>query len=408
VRVCLITREFPPVTSYTGGIGRQFRWLAAGLRALGHEVVVLIVGLPRQVQREMDGVSVRGVGHLLTAGPESLAGLGSSLAVRRAVPREGPFDVIYAPEWQGDAALLARSGRSTPLVTNLQTPGAIVRAITPDARRLGRLRPHRVIQARRERTQAEGSQAIVAASRAVLDRTREIWDIGDLPTTVLPNCVDVEMVRWAARGEPPSDFPRDDPVVAFCGRLEGRKGVQVLIAAMRVVWQSHPEARLVLLGPDGAWRGGSMASHVREEAGPFRERIHHLGSQPPELLYPSFAHADVVALPSLWENFPLSALEAMAIGCPLVATGGSGYDDFVRSGSNGLLVRPGDEVELAEAILGLLQDPARRKELGTEAARSIEQYDIGPVCKRHADYLEVVTTAGVRRDGLAEAGSGPT
>jgi len=151
-----------------------------------------------------------------------------------------------------------------------------------------------------------------------------------------------------------------------------------------------------------------MASHVREEAGPFRERIHHLGSQPPELLYPSFAHADVVALPSLWENFPLSAPEAMAIGCPLVATGGSGYDDFVRSGSNGLLVRPGDEVELAEAILGLLQDPARRKELGTEAARSIEQYDIGPVCKRHADYLEVVTTAGVRRDGLAEAGSGPT
>lgn len=388
----MITREFPPVTSYTGGIGRQFRWLSAGMAALGHDVVVLIVGAPRQIEREVDGVSVRGTGHPSAGAPTRFARPGDSLAVRLAVRREGPFDAIYAPEWQGDASLVARSPHSAPLVTNLQTPGAVVRAITPHTRRLGGLRPHRLIQARRERTQTERSHAIIAASRAVLARTREIWDIDALPTTVLPNCVDVETVRSAARGEPPVDFPRGDPVVAFSGRLEGRKGVQVLIAAMRVVWQSCPQARLALLGADGEWRGSSMATHLRKEAGPFRDRIVQLGVQPPELLFPALARADVVALPSLWENFPLAALEAMAIGCPLVATSGSGYDDFVQSGSNGFLVPPGDEVGLAEAIAGLLQDSARRKEIGTEAARSMEGYDIGRVSKQHADYLQDVTT----------------
>jgi glycosyltransferase involved in cell wall biosynthesis len=76
--------------------------------------------------------------------------------------------------------------------------------------------------------------------------------------------------------------------------------------------------------------------------------------------------------PSLLEGMPLTVLEAMACGLPVVATPVSGTAELVRHGENGLLVRPADPASLARAILRLMEDGPLREAQGREARRLVE------------------------------------
>ena len=141
---------------------------------------------------------------------------------------------------------------------------------------------------------------------------------------------------------------------------------------------------------------------MRRRAGPFESRLHILGNHPPEALWPALLAADVVVMPSLWENFSLGALEVLALGRPLVATSGSGYDDFITSGENGMLVPPREPGPLADALGGLLSDAALRERLSRGATERIEDYDIPPVTARHVEFFEQVA-AGTVPQTLSEA-----
>src|SRR5205807_1816531 len=125
-----------------------------------------------------------------------------------------------------------------------------------------------------ERRQAERSRLLVAVSHAILGRLRRLWDINEVPTVVIPNCIDVPGTQRLAAGEPPDSFPSDGPVVAFSGRLQAHKGVDVLVEAMRLVWSRVPEARLALLGADTRVGRGWMGERLVRIAGEHRARLH--------------------------------------------------------------------------------------------------------------------------------------
>jgi glycosyltransferase involved in cell wall biosynthesis len=209
--------------------------------------------------------------------------------------------------------------------------------------------------------------------------------------------VDVDRVRRLAAGGPPPGFPEPGPVVAFSGRLEIRKGPQVLVEAMRAVWDDAPDVQLALFGLDCEWGTGRMSDHLRALAGPYAGRLHLLGPRPPGELWRGLAAADVVALPSHWENFALAALEALAIGCPIVATTGSGFEEFMEDGRNALLVPPRDSAALGQALGRLLADADLRAGLGRGAREVAERYAPDPVGRQHAAFFERV--ADGRRDG---------
>lgn len=390
MRICIVTREYPPLTAYSGGIGTHYAFLALELSRQGHETHVVTVTLARGHSITRDGVSV----HLVKRpNPERLWFLEEltwTLAVDRALRRLGAFDVIFAPEWGGEAWWHARRGSAAPLITGLTTSVDQILAIAPEWRRSRRMRMRHVVQRRLEQGQTERSDAIVASSRAILAWTREMWDIERIPSTTLPNMVDVARLRRLAEGAPPTDFPADGPIVAFSGRLEIRKGVHILVEAMREIWDRMPEARLVMLGRDGDWDGGKMSERLRELAGPHASRLTILGNQPPERLFPALAAADIVAFPSLWENFALAALEAKALGCAMIATSGSGYDDFITSEEDGLLVPPGESPPLSAALERLLNDGSARRRLASRAAENAEPYDVSVVTRRHVDFFRQV------------------
>lgn len=390
MRIAVVTREFPPFTSYTGGIGRHFSALVVELVRQGHAVEVLTVTRTGARIAEHGGARV----HLLQRlNPDRLwfvEEVGWTLTVERNLSRLGRFDIVLAPEWGGEASRYSARRRSGPLVTQLTTSLVQVLEIAPMWRRTRRMRLRHRLQAPLERRQTERSDGIMASSHAILDWTRRLWDIDGIPTAVVPNMVEPDSIGAAATGEPPPGFPAEGPVVAFAGRLEIRKGVHILAEAMRLVWDEVPEAHIVLVGRDGDWQGGRMSAHLRAVAGARSDRLHILGNQPPARLYPALRAADVIAFPSLWENFSLGSMEAMALGRPIVVTSGSGFDDFFTDEHDSLMVPPGEHEPLARAIVRLLEDPPLRSRLSDSVLQTIQRYRPEPVTRQHLEFFEQV------------------
>jgi glycosyltransferase involved in cell wall biosynthesis len=400
MRLAIVSREFPPVTEYTGGIGRQYARLAPELARQGHEVHVVTIADGSSAYQMLDGVHVHSIREARPSGPmrESRGMVGRAIQVDRVLRAAGPFEVVYGAEWRGELVRHALARRRAAVVTNLATSLAKVHHINAngDSRRAS-LRS--VVQRALERRQAEQSEAIVAPSTAMLDFARDIWDIAHIPSHVLPNMIDVRLTRRLAQGEPPAGYPERGPTVAFFGRLEPVKGVDVLARAMRRLWSRGGKPQLVLIGRDTNWGGGdSMRRRLERIAAPFEDRITFIDNQPSERLFPAVAAADVVALPSRWESFSLAALESMALGRATVVSGVGGVTDFVQHRENGLVVAPEDDQALAAAIEELLGDAPLRERLGQNAARRADDFDVTPVARAHADcFAQIVTTSASRR-----------
>jgi glycosyltransferase involved in cell wall biosynthesis len=224
---------------------------------------------------------------------------------------------------------------------------------------------------------------------------------------VVPLCIDVQAVRAAGDGDPPPGFPREGPVVAFASRLDGHKGAQHLVAAMTRIWRDLPEVRLAFVGRDAPWKGRMMSEHLRELAGEHAGRLHLMGYLPDESYFPCVARADVVAIPSLWESFCIAAVEAMALGRPLVGTSGHGFSEFVEDGVNGLLVERGSVDELEHALRSLLSDADRRAALGAAAGRTADTLDAAVVAPRFADGLQDLVERSGRNAASSSGGTAP-
>jgi glycosyltransferase involved in cell wall biosynthesis len=183
-----------------------------------------------------------------------------------AVRREGSFDLIWAPEWRGPAWAYSRRRDAGPLVTHLFTSRAMVRELSGGWPR----RPAALLEARiqdtLERRQAERSDAILAQSESILEWTRRMWDIDGAPVRVLPSVFDVAETRALADAPLPADLPEGRPRIVFFGRLEPRKGLDVLVRAMPRVWERFPEAELIVFGNGN----DELANELRELAGPPR------------------------------------------------------------------------------------------------------------------------------------------
>ena len=186
---------------------------------------------------------------------------------------------------------------------------------------------------------------------------------------VIPNGVDTE--RFHPSVEPFPEWRDPDRVnVLFVGRLDPRKGVQVLLDAMpEVIARTGGRARLLVVG-DSYLRGRFEAS-VAPTA---RAHVHFLGHVPSQDLPRWYATGDIFVSPALGhESFGIVLAEAMASGRVVVASDIPGYRSVVQPGVNGVVSPPGDVPALAGAIAALVEDPERRAALARSGrARALE------------------------------------
>ena len=176
----------------------------------------------------------------------------------------------------------------------------------------------------------------------------------------------------------------DPDLVLFIGRFDRHKGGDLIIEAFGKIWRDVPRARLCFVGPDTGFldsggRRWGLAEFVRDRLPVAMEsgRLTLHGHQPFSALDQFRRKALMTVVCSRYENAPRSLIEAMALGCPIVAADVGGIPDILRnprhSVIDGLLHRPGDSDDLAAKITSLLDDPARAAELGRQAAASCER-----------------------------------
>lgn len=157
--------------------------------------------------------------------------------------------------------------------------------------------------------------------------------------------------------------PRDVVCLAV-GRLVGEKGFRELFAAARLLRSTAPEARVVVVGPADPDKGDAVSPEEQRRAADAGVRFLGLRHDV-EALY---AASDVFVLASYREGFPRAAMEASAMGLPVVATDVRGCRQVVEHGRTGLLVPPREVRPLAAALAALTGDAALRRRLGTAAA----------------------------------------
>jgi D-inositol-3-phosphate glycosyltransferase len=159
------------------------------------------------------------------------------------------------------------------------------------------------------------------------------------------------------------------------GRLQPHKGPDVAVRTLAEAVARDPDAAgdLVLAivgGPSGSTQGAEVA-RLLELAGALgvSERVMLFPPQPQALLAEFYAAADVVLVPSRSESFGLVALEAQAVGTPVVAAAVGGLRYVVEDGVTGFLVEGHDPADHAGRLLRLLRDPALADRLGARGAR---------------------------------------
>ena len=146
----------------------------------------------------------------------------------------------------------------------------------------------------------------------------------------------------------------DGPVIGLGARLVEQKGITYLLQAMRVLRDRVPGLTCMVAGE------GPLEAELRAEAGRLGvgDSVRFLGVR---LDMPRLIRAfDVYVLPSVWEGLPMAVLEALAAGCPVVASNVGGVGAALTDGVTGSLVPPRDPAALAGAIESLLRDEARR------------------------------------------------
>jgi glycosyltransferase involved in cell wall biosynthesis len=188
------------------------------------------------------------------------------------------------------------------------------------------------------------------------------------------NGVDCERIRASVESVDANDLKSSlgivgRPVVGVVGRLREEKGHPSLLDAMAEVVKVIPDVVLLVVG-DGPDR--ESLKQKAQNLG-ISQNVIWMGQKSPDEVYRLYSAMDVVAVPSLFEGFGLTAAEAMAAGLPVVASNVEGLSEVVVDTETGYLLAPRDSKALAEALVKLLENPELRQKMGRKGHEVVEK-----------------------------------
>lgn len=421
MRIAYISYEYPPDTAH-GGIATYVAQAARMMAVRGHQVEVFAASPTRQETTASDGV----VEHWLR-NPEPASfpdAAGSAFAARHAAH---PFDVLEGPDWRADARVAVSLVPSVAFVLKMHTPSVVLDQLNFSQRLKPRLRfalwhtavfgpaPARKILSpvanylrgrddrnpsyRMEREHARRADIVAPPCHDLCAFAAEYWGIA------------AEAVRFASHPYcPAAEFlaiptqPKGK-VIGFVGRLERRKGIEVLAAAIPSILAADPAATVRLIGQVLQHASGvPYDKWLQRELGSFADRVEFVGKVPLHRMPDVYADLDICVFPSLWENFPNVCLEAMAAGRAIVAGNGGGMREMLDGGKCGIIVPAGNHTALAAAVRSLLRAPEERSRLGQLARdRVLSEYNTDVVGTR----MEAVYQAAIERAAFRRAPNPP-
>ncbi|MEA2665214.1 MAG: hypothetical protein QOI11_2158 [Candidatus Eremiobacteraeota bacterium] len=336
-------------------------------------------GVAENVLRLAEGLPARGFDVTLAGPPEALpyAELDGSVPIHRLPFRRGYGDPLADARALRSLIGLMRSKRFDIAHVHSAKAGVLGRLAARATGTPAVYSPHcfpfvgpwgparKVFSTTVERALGSVSAAIVCVAEqergVALDRKVARAERLSVVHNGAPSC-EHATERDAALDE----FARGGALAATISVLRPQKGIHHFIDAAPRVLAAVPDARFAVIGNEVAGLEG-MRDELIARAG-----AHGLGDRLRffPFLGPTarqLASLDLFVLPSDWEAFPISILEAMACGVPAVATAVGGTAEAVVSGETGILCPPGDVGALAEAVASLLGNEARRRAMGAAA-----------------------------------------
>lgn len=391
MRIALVAYEFPPDT-VGGGIGTYMGQAVRCLAKAGHQVEVFAASTKREGRFAEGGATVNLV---RTASIHDFGDL--VLPVFRERHSVVGFDVVESPDYFADGRAIRAAFPELPHVVKMHTPLELLHelAVCPGslsgARRYHwrqfcaafqnvarckrpspwrRFRPDFPIRSHWEdieRENARRADLVVSPSTSLRDWVVERWGIPRERTAVVPYPYEPNENLLACQ---PGTGGK---TVGYFGRLEHRKGMEVLAEVVPMVLRAVPDAKFRLVGGSTEHPGRlePYEKYLKRRWADFLPSIEFVGRVPLDRMPEEFSKVGVCVFPSLWENFPNVCLEAMVAGRAVVGSSMGGMADMIEPGKNGLLASPDSPSDFAEAIVRFLEDSESRMAMGLQSKETI-------------------------------------
>jgi glycosyltransferase involved in cell wall biosynthesis len=409
MRICLISREFPPETGW-GGIATFVHDLALGLHEVGQEVEVIALSHDSQDSvKEYEGIKIHRVAikqsldqyqSLLSVMPYSHSIFKALWALHDkfiALHKENPFDVVEVPEMFGEGCFLALS-KQCPLVVRLYTPH--FKFIDDRLHLIDDSFDHQFL-ALVEQYTLLSADLVTSPSNDLGGYVSQAVGFNDDEIITVRGLVNTK--RFSPEGKKALEDTSHLKVI-FVGRLEERKGVYQLAQAIAEVAKASPPTKFYFIGNDTktASGGGSVKQELVDilEKNGGLQHVVFTGPVPHASMPEYFRSADIFVLPSLYDNAPLTCLEALSSGTAIVGTSAGGMKEYVVVGESGTIIPAGDVRALIAALTDLLNDQAKRESYSKAArARALELYSRDITAQKSVElYNEAINRFQTRKN----------
>jgi len=386
LRVVMLSWEFPPRT--VGGIAAHLFNLSRELVKLGVETHIVTCDFPGASESEVvNGAHVLRVDSYKTPSPDfatwdSLMNVNMQKEAAALIGSySGKVDIIHAHDWLvANAAVGLKHVFRIPLATTIHSAEI--------GRRNGLHTDYERMIHQTENWLAHESWRIVCCSQYMSAQVRWAFGLPEDRVRIIPNGVDVSAYENEFdRAEFRKRFALpEEKIVLFVGRLVYEKGVQFLVSAMPKIL-SRVNAKFVLVG-DGGMRDSLMRQVANMR---LAHRIMFTGFLDENILRKLYQIADVCVVPSLYEPFGITALEAMAAKTPLVASNTGGLSEIVEHDFSGTKVFPGNPDSIAWGVTRVLLDPGYANWIKLNAyQRAFRVYDWAKIAKETKEFYEQI------------------
>ena len=408
MKVCFAALTYP-VTGDVSGVAIHVQAVGRYLVRRGHKATVLVKEPPRGLPQYDDhGVKLIGVhiGKLhwylsrlpvLRVLAEVVREMEYSWAIWqsfRGAHFSESFDLVQCTESGGLFLRLLKRWHGCPIVVRLHGEKGTIYRHRPEQRVGLGLRMQRLLQL----VAIRGADRLTSPSSFHARNVQA--EVGrELPIAVLPNFVAAEnLVEVAGIAEWPPELAelRSRPIVLYAGRIERGKGVEPLLRAVPLVARQCPEVCFVFVG---ASHPNYPPAELKELIGQLRveNSVRFIDALPRRRLWAFYRAATVVAMPSYYETFGNTYIEAMAMSKPVVGFAGTSLEEILGDSPCGVVTAKGKIEELARQIGALLAEPEKAHAMGELAhdrvLSAFVDHDVLP--RVEALYEEVTGLYGV-------------
>jgi len=374
MHIAFTSFEFPPDTAI-GGIATYVENAAILMAERGHRVEVFTSSPNRASLHENFAENIL-VHRIQTTDRNNFCT--AILPLFTQQHQQSAFDLVESPEYAYEGLEIKKAFPALPMIVRFHTPAFWVKQLNKKfiagsaKEKIKKL--FGIKQYKKEKDKeylftlmADGWVVPCSSMKNILI---EHWGLDAEKIEIIPNSFQPS--------ESLLNIPADTATntVTFIGRLEVRKGVTQLAAAIPMVLKEKPGVQFRFVGKPNHAPGkkGMMDDYLKEQLSAFENNIQFIPHVPKDKIPELLSQTDICVFPSYWELFGYVCTEAMAAARGIVASKQGGMRDMLEDINGGILVDPLSPEEIADGILFLLNDPAERMNMGKRSREKVISY----------------------------------